>query len=128
MATKNKSPKKPFLVKDQQPEVPAELLQEALNLIAHEEFYEFASHLETARAMLHKYPALVLATEFPEFLRKHYLEEYDQEPNEDGQCISPEIDVPACIELNALTPEIRDQLLPKALDVARTWLKKKIAG
>ncbi len=66
------------------------------------------------------------APDFPEFLRKHYVEMWDEEP--DGEFHEPRIDVLACMRANDITPEVRSQLLPKARKTAQEWFAKEQAG
>ncbi len=115
-----------FLVKPRQPEPPADLVEEALAWHAHTEVSQFAMELSGARTMFRKYRALVEAPDFPEFLHAHYVEEWEQEPGD--ECVEPDIDVLACLEANAITPEARAQLLPDARKTALDWLAKEQVG
>jgi hypothetical protein len=69
---------------------------------------------------------LVEAPEFPEFLRAHYVEEWGHQPDDEN--VEPDVDVLAYMEANAITPEAREQLLPKARETARKWLAMEQAG
>jgi hypothetical protein len=120
------TPKTLFLVKPRQPEPPAELVEEALELWAHGEIAQFASDISDARRVWRKYRALVEAPDFPEFLYKHFLEEFECEP--DREFPEPDIDVLACMESNTITPDAREQLLPDARKTAMNWLTTRVAG
>ena len=115
-----------FIVKPRQPEPPAELVEEALDLWAHGEIAQFAIDISDARRVWRKYRALVEAPDFPEFLHKHFVEEFECDP--DREFPEPDIDVLACMEANAITPEAREQLLPDARKTALGWLTTRAAG
>jgi len=115
-----------FLVKPHQPEPSAALVEELIESLAHTEFAQFAMELSGARTMFRKYKALVEAPGFPELLRKHYIEEWEHAPED--ECVESDINVLSCMEADTITPEAREQLLPRARQIAQDWMRQGIAG
>ena len=96
------------------PEPPAELIQKALDWRIKSDLHEFASNLETARAMWRKWRNFVEAPEFPERFRAAYVEEVGYEPDDDCGIGGDEI----------FAPEWPENLRPGAVIAARGWMKK----
>jgi hypothetical protein len=124
--------RKPFLVKNQQTAVSAELLDQALRHVANLSFASFAQGLDEARTFWRKYRALVEAPEFPEFLVAPLCSEWETGP---GHCAAEPMieditveEVLACIETNAVIPEVLERLMPDAEETARAWAHNGVAA
>ncbi len=101
------------LLKKADPEPSEEEIEDMLDFMVHNELYDLAGQIETARAYWRRHRDLVEAPEFHELLRAHFIEEYDAEPD-DNFSNSPN-------EVNALDPNLREILRPKAIE----WLQHK---
>src|SRR5579862_4281309 len=119
-------PAKLFLVRPRPTDPPPELVEKALKLSADQELSQFASDLSEARMFWRKHRTLVEAPGFPELLRKHFVKMWDYEP--DGEFPDPDFDVLACVEAGAITPAVREQLLPEAREIALKWLAMEQAA
>jgi hypothetical protein len=86
------------------------------------EVTQFAVNLHGAREMWREYRALVEAPEFPKFLRPYFIEVSGCEPDEERCDSTEDVLVVECIELNALSPRLREALLAKA----RTFVLSQI--
>jgi hypothetical protein len=79
------------------------------------ELGEFASKLETARALWRRYRDLVEGPEFPPLLRAAYLGMYESEPDDDRDEGSPDPAIVRAIELPKASETAR------AVLIARAW-------
>jgi hypothetical protein len=87
-----------------------DLIQEALDSLMAADLAQFASNVETARAMLRKFPEFVTAPEFPEDLRNAFVQEQGREPDDAGD-----------LGEDVLDPSHRESRLPDAIEIAQSW-------
>ncbi len=97
------APKKLF-----QLEPPAEMVEDALDLLTTMDLAMFADHVETARTIWRKFPELVESPVFPEQLRAAYAKERGEEPSDDCGLGGEE----------ALEPGYRENQTARAIEIA----------
>jgi hypothetical protein len=90
--------------------LPERLIQKALEHWIQTELSDFADQLDTARVMWRKYRELVEAPDFPEPFRAAFVAEYHCEPDDQDSIVD-----------TALAPDLRERLLPEAIETARFW-------
>jgi hypothetical protein len=77
------------------------------------EVIQFAMNLETAQAMFRRYPELVCAPDFPEHLRRAFVDETGFEPS---------------VDCNLGSPVVTDELTQESRWHARDILRSAVQG
>jgi hypothetical protein len=100
--------------KPQPPEPPEALVQEATDRIVNGELAQFADRLHATRTMWRLFKDLVEQPEFPLEFRSVYANEFGVDPDDDSITMSG---------VDALDPGFRQVIRPRAIEIARKWMK-----
>jgi|ERR1035437_9171018 hypothetical protein len=97
-------------------EPPEALIQEAIDHILKEELAQFADHLDTARRMWRQFRELVEQPEFPAALITAYADVHGCRPDDDNLSLAG---------VDAMQPQFREIIRPRAVKIARSWRKQQ---
>lgn len=101
----------------------AEQIEQALQLLVETEYECFTNDLVIARGFWRKYPAMVESAKLPEPFRAYLMKEKHDENNPAEPFDECADDVCADQWAKAVSPGLRESLLPEAVALAQIWLR-----